>query len=89
MAETRVRLGTQERTTLVVFGDEGSLPLLGAYTLEAFALGVDPLGRRPVPLGDLPMPGNLPVSGRGIAGTLKQVVGLEDRTRTGGVAAGG
>ena len=29
MAETRVRLDSQERTTLVVFGDEGTQPYLG------------------------------------------------------------
>lgn len=46
MAETRVRLNGQERTTLVVFGDEGTQPLLGAYTLEGFGLAPDPVGRR-------------------------------------------
>ena len=53
VAETRVRLDGQARTTLVVFGDEGSKPLLGAYTLEGFALAVDPLGRRLVPVRGL------------------------------------
>ena len=53
VAETRVRLDGQARTTLVVFGDEGSKPLLGAYTLEGFGLAVDPLGRRLVPVRGL------------------------------------
>jgi len=50
MAETKVRLDGQQRTTMVVFGDEGSLPLLGAYTLEGFGLAVDPLGKRLIPV---------------------------------------
>ena len=54
MAETKVRMDDQERTTLVVFGDEGSLPLLGAYTLEGFGLALDPVNR-----GLMPVPGYL------------------------------
>ena len=50
MAETKVRRDDQERTTLVVFGDEGSLPLLGAYTLEGFGLAPDPVNRRLMPV---------------------------------------
>lgn len=46
MAETRVRLDGQTRTTLVVFGEEGAVPLLGAYTLEGFGLAPDPVSRR-------------------------------------------
>ena len=33
-------------TTMCIFGDEGSDPLLGALTLEQFSLGVDPVNRR-------------------------------------------
>ncbi len=55
MAETRVRLDGQERTTLVVFGDEGTQPSLGAYTLEGFGLAADPVGRRLVPVPGLLM----------------------------------
>ena len=50
MAETKLRLNGQERTTTVVFGDEGSIPLLGAYILEGFGLAVDPLGKRLIPV---------------------------------------
>ena len=55
VAETRVRLNGQERTTLVVFGDEGTQPLLGAYTLEGFGLAPDPLNRRLIPVPGLLM----------------------------------
>jgi hypothetical protein len=34
---------------LVVFGDEDLGAVLGAYTLEGFRLGFDPMGRRLVP----------------------------------------
>lgn len=53
MAETRVRLDSQERITLVVFGDEGTEPLLGAYTLEGFGLAPDPVNRRLIPVPGL------------------------------------
>jgi clan AA aspartic protease len=53
MAETRVRLDGQQRTTMVVFGDAGSMALLGAYTLEGFGLAADPVGRRLVPVRGL------------------------------------
>jgi len=41
--------------TLVVFSDPGSLPLLGAYTLEGLGLGVDPLNERLIPVRGLAM----------------------------------
>jgi len=50
MAETRVRLDGEERTTLVVLGDEGSLSFLGAYTLEGFGLAPDPVNHRLIPV---------------------------------------
>lgn len=53
MTETRVRLDGQERTTLVVFGDEGTQSLLGAYTLEGFGLAPDPVNRRLIPVPGL------------------------------------
>ncbi len=36
-------------TTLVLFGDDQSPALLGAYTLEGLALAVDPVAQRLVP----------------------------------------
>lgn len=54
MGETRVRLDGQERTTLVVFGNENAPALLGAYTLEGFGLAVDPVNQRLVPVPVFP-----------------------------------
>ena len=42
VGETRIRIDGQEATTLVVFGDEATSPLLGAYALEGLLLAVDP-----------------------------------------------
>ncbi len=53
VAETRVRLDGQTRITLVIFGEEGAEPLLGAYTLEGFGLAPDPVGRRLIPVPGL------------------------------------
>jgi aspartyl protease family protein len=53
VGETSVRIGGRVRTTLVIFGDSGVEPLLGAYTLEAFLLAVDPVNRRLVPVSGL------------------------------------
>ena len=50
VTEVRVRLEDRERTVLAFFADEGAPKLLGAQTLESFGLGVDPLGRRLVPV---------------------------------------
>lgn len=41
--------GVQEET-LCVFGGPNDLPTIGAHTLEAFLLGVDPDGQRLVPV---------------------------------------
>lgn len=46
MAVAMARWNGQVLPTLVVFGDEGSQPLLGAYTLEGFGLAPDPVNRR-------------------------------------------
>ena len=47
--ETRVRSMGDSHTTWVVFGDPSSDALLGAYTLEGFALAPDPVNQRLVP----------------------------------------
>lgn len=44
------RAAGREESTIVVFGDEGTEPLLGAYTLEGLALAADPVNRRLVPM---------------------------------------
>lgn len=49
MAWTMVRLNGKLQPTLVIFGDEGTEPLLGVFTLEGFGLGVDAVNERLVP----------------------------------------
>jgi clan AA aspartic protease len=41
-----IRVQGKVQPTPVVFGDEGSSPLLGVVTLEEFSLGIDPLNQR-------------------------------------------
>ena len=53
MAWVRVRLDERIQPTLVVCGDPGTEPLLGAFTLEGFGLGVDPVNRRLIPVPGL------------------------------------
>ncbi len=46
MAVTMTRWNGQALPSLVVFGDKGSLPLVGAYTLEGFGVAPDPVNRK-------------------------------------------
>ena len=46
LAWVRIRLDERSQPTLVVCGEPGTEPLLGAFTLEGFGLGVDPVNRR-------------------------------------------
>ena len=55
MAAVTARWDGQTLPTLVVFGDEGSRPLLGVVTLEEFSLGIDPVNRRLVNVRGLAM----------------------------------
>lgn len=57
IGQTWVRVDGRSVVTLVVFGDEGIEPLLGAYTLEGVRLAADPVGRRLIPV-----PGRLMVT---------------------------
>ena len=50
MAETKIRVEGIETTSWVIFGEEETSPLLGAYTLEGVLLGVDPYGQRLIPV---------------------------------------
>ena len=50
VTQVKVRLEGRERTVIAFFADEGAPALLGAQTLESFGLGVDPLGRRLIPV---------------------------------------
>jgi predicted aspartyl protease len=54
-AETFARLNGTRRTTVVVFGDEGSRALLGAYTMEGFGVAPDPVNQRLVRVRGLAM----------------------------------
>ena len=53
MAEAKARVEGRETTTWVIFGQEETSALLGAYTLEGVFLGVDPYGRRLIPVQGL------------------------------------
>jgi len=50
VAEVKIRLQGRERTVLTFLAPEQSPGLLGAQALESFGLGVDPLGKRLVPV---------------------------------------
>jgi clan AA aspartic protease len=50
VTEVKVRLEGRERTVVAFIADEAAPKLVGAQTLESFGLGVDPLGRRLVPV---------------------------------------
>ena len=50
MGEARARVDGRETTTWVIFGGDGTSPLLGAYTLEGVLLGVDPYNECLVPV---------------------------------------
>ncbi len=49
LAEVRIGIDNEERTTICIFGASGSEPLLGAYTLEGFGLAADPVNGVLVP----------------------------------------
>ncbi len=50
MGEARATVNGRSIPTLVVFGEDGADPLLGAYTLEGLLLAVDPVKLTLVPL---------------------------------------
>ena len=53
IGEISIRIDGRERRTICVFGEEGTPALLGAYALEGFLLGVDPVNKRLVPVEGL------------------------------------
>jgi histidinol-phosphate aminotransferase len=55
VGQTWVRVNGQAAVRLVVFGDEGEEPLIGADTLEGLLLMADPVGRRLLPTSGLLM----------------------------------
>ncbi len=74
VAETRVRLDGQSHTTIVVFGDEATDSLLGAYTLEGFGVAVDPMNRKLLPIPRFPMAG-IVSSGNQLIGNMGTLCG--------------
>ncbi len=50
-----IRVEDKEVVTLLLFNDEGTQPLLGALALEGVFLGVDPHGKRLIPVEGLMM----------------------------------
>ncbi len=53
VAWVRIRIDGRTQPSLCVFGELGTQPLLGVFTLEAFGLGVDPVNRRLIPVRGL------------------------------------
>ena len=50
-----IRINGEVSPTISVFSDEETEPLLGAVTLEEFALAADPVNKRLLPMPKLPM----------------------------------
>jgi predicted aspartyl protease len=50
LGEVVLRIDGRTRQSICVFGEEDTPPLLGAYALEGFLLGVDPVNKRLVPV---------------------------------------
>ena len=46
LGTVRIRIDGRENWTICIFAEEGTPALLGAYALEAFLLGVDPVNKR-------------------------------------------
>ena len=55
IGDAHVRIEGQMFSTIIVFGDDDGVALLGAYTLERALLAVDPVGQRLVPTDALMM----------------------------------
>jgi hypothetical protein len=50
LGKIRVEIDDESVLTIVVFGEPSSPLALGAYTLEGLLLGVDPVGKRLIPV---------------------------------------
>ena len=50
VAWVRIRIDGRTQPSLCVFGELGTQPLLGVFTLEAFGLGVDPVNGHLIPV---------------------------------------
>lgn len=61
--EVVLRLSGHAFHTICVFGDDSDQLLLGAVTLEQFALTVDPVRKRLIPMAELPAASSEPEGG--------------------------
>lgn len=50
LAWVRIRINGRSHPSICVFGNRGTEPLLGVFTLEAFGLDVDPVNRTLIPV---------------------------------------
>ena len=50
MGQARATINGESVITLVVFAEDGTQPLLGAYTLEGLGLATDPVNARLIPI---------------------------------------
>ena len=55
IGQATIQIGDEVLFNLVVFTDDGSPPVLGAFTLEAFGLAADPVNQRLIPVDALAM----------------------------------
>ena len=55
VGQTSIRVEDREVITLVLFNEEDTQPLLGALALEGVFMGVDPVGKRLLPVEGLMM----------------------------------
>lgn len=50
LGEARATIDGESVNTLVVFGEDGTRPLLGAYTLEGLGMAADPVHGKLIPM---------------------------------------
>ena len=55
VGQAAIQIGGEILFNVVVFAEEDSQPLLGAFTLEAFSLAADPVNQRLIPVDALAM----------------------------------
>ena len=55
VGQAAIQIGGEVLFNLVVFDEEDSQPLLGAFTLESFSLAADPVNQRLIPVDALAM----------------------------------
>ncbi len=73
--EAVIRLDGRAFHTICVFGDDQDQTLLGAVTLEQFALAVDPIRKRLIPMPEIPVAGATAATGRTISAMKRRPEG--------------